>query len=208
VKSIFFYSLILPCFCSLPAWANDCQRFRGAPLVRVREPDFSVSVESPKEEMNLLHGKVIATFSEEYEIDYNAEWDGDGWCLYIDRITAVVGYTGFVIQIDRRHKFDSCEWHATKAHEDEHIRAHLSAVSENKDEIKQSVREAAAAILPLFVENESDLEIKMNEMQDELAGQPQIKILMQKLDAEQEIRNKKVDLGDKGWRINECQANE
>jgi hypothetical protein len=172
--------------------------------LEIKEPRFSVSIVQPEKKMDLLHGNVVSTFAEEYEIEYGAQKTDGGWCVFIEKIAAEIGYTDFVIQIDRRHRFDSCEWTAIKEHEDDHIHAHLSVIRDEKKDIELAVRSAANNILPVFAEDESDIEDAMNEMESELSSQPQIRLLRQKLAAEQEIRNKKIDLNDRGERIRKC----
>jgi hypothetical protein len=183
---------------------NNCFRYKAVPPVKINEPRFSVSVIQPDKKLDLLHGNVVSTFVEEYEITYGARRTEGGWCVFIENISAEIGYNDFVVQIDRRHAFDSCEWWAIKEHEEEHIHAHLSVVSDNLDEIKRSVSAAAAAILPVFAENELNIERATKNLELGLQNSPQIILLRQKLAAEQETRNKKVDLRDRGGRIGKC----
>jgi len=184
--------------------ANECLRLKTVPSVEIKEPEWSVSIVQPENKLSLLHGNVISTFAEEYEITYGAQKVSGGWCVMIENIEALMGYRGFVIQIDRRHNKGGCEWNAIKEHEDEHIRAHLSVVSDNRSEIKRSISAAAGTILPVFVETDGEIGRAMDELQTELQNAPQIRLLRQALSAEQEIRNRKVDLQDKGARIGEC----
>jgi hypothetical protein len=198
---IFFH---ISCFISHVSFAGDCLQYKTLPSLKIKVPGFSVSIIQPDRPLNLLHGNVVATFAEEYEIEYGAQRSNGGWCVFIENITAFVGYTDFVVQIDKRHPFDGCEFNAIKEHEDEHIRAHLSVIDDEKEEIEMSIMAAADNILPVFIENESDIERAMGDIESQLQEQPQIKLLRQKLNAEQEIRNKKIDLKDRGWRIRAC----
>jgi len=189
--------------------AGECMGRKKLPSLEIKDRKFSVSVVQPDEMVvpegvGMLHGNVVATFSEGYEIEYGAERAGRGWCIFIEHIAAVIGYTDFVIQIDKRHRFDSCEWAAIKDHEDEHIRAHLSVISDNRGEIKRAITDASAAMAPVFAADESGIDAAMDKLEKELASRPEIRLMRQKIAAEQEIKNKRVDQNDKGERIRRC----
>jgi hypothetical protein len=199
---IFFIFYFL--FFILPASADDCLKYKTLPSLEIKVPRFSVSVSQPPRPLNLLHGNVVATFAEEYEVEYGVQKSGGGFCVFVQKIVASVGYTDFDIQIDVRHRPGSCEFNATKDHENEHIRAHLSVVDEGMDGIRKSVAAAANDILPVFLETEDMVAAAMDEIEKELQDTPQIKLMRQTLQAEQEMRNKKIDLDDRGWRISKC----
>ena len=143
-----------------------------------------------------MHGNVVATFSEAYQIEYGAAREGAGWCVFIEHIMAEVGYTDFVIQIDRRHRFDSCEFNAIRDHENKHVRAYLSVIDDAKEDIKNSILAAAGTVLPIFVENEHGIDVAMDELEEKLQSRPQIRLMRQRLSAEQEIRNRRIDMHD------------
>ncbi|MDR3208492.1 MAG: hypothetical protein LBT45_01435 [Rickettsiales bacterium] len=204
---------LVPCSLSLVPFivfsqlqASECLQYKMLPSLEIKVPEFSVSIVQPEKKMDLLHGNVISTLSEEYEMSYGAQRVDGGFCVFIEHISAAIGYTDFVVQIDKRHPFDSCEWHAIKEHEDEHIRAHLSVIDDGIEDMRRAIAGAANNMLPVFVENEDDIHNVMDDIEAELESQPQIKLMRQKLNAEQEIRNKKIDLNDKGWRIRACGA--
>jgi hypothetical protein len=176
------------------------------PSLEIKVPSFSMSVVQPDRKMDLLHGNVVSTLAEEYEISYGAQRAADGYCVFIEHIAATIGYTDFVVQIDKRHPLNSCEWRAIKEHEDEHIRAHLSVIEDGEDDIRRSIAGAANSLMPVFAESEDEIDGAMDRLESELESQPQIRLMRQKLNAEQEIRNKKIDLDDKGWRIRACGA--
>jgi len=202
IAIIFCLASLVSCL----APAADCLKYKRLPSLEIKVPGFSVSVVQPERGLDLLHGNVVATLAEEYEIEYGAEKASTGgWCVFIERVSATIGYTNFVIQIDKRHEKDSCEFNAIKEHEDEHVRAHLSVIEDGKKDIKQGLIDAADSVLPVFAETEKDFDRAMEEMEGELEARPEVKLLRQKLAAEQEIRNKKIDLGDKGRRIRACE---
>ena len=203
------YSLL-----TYPGFAEDCLQYKTIPSLEIKVPSHFVSIVKPDRRMDLLHGNVVSTFSEEYEIEYGAERinagglppeaKGEGWCIFIENITAIIGYTDFVVQIDKRHSFDSCEFKGILEHEEEHIRAHLSVVEDEQKDILRAIQDAANNVLPVFVKDESGFDSAMNDIEDMLQKRPEIRLLRQKLAAEQEIRNKKIDLIDKGHRVKAC----
>ena len=205
--------------CSLfafPAFAaGECLKYKTVPSLKIKVPAFSVSVVQPDRPMDLLHGNVVATFAEEYEIEYGAAKIGDngappetrrggGWCIFIEGLAVEMGYTGFVVQIDRRHAPGSCEFDGIIEHEDEHINAHLSVVEDRQKDIRKAIAAAANNVLPVFVPDEDGIDGAMNDLEAELQNRPEVKLLRQKLAAEMEIRNKKIDMNDRGGRIRGC----
>jgi len=174
------------------------------PSLEIKVPEFSVSIVQPDRFMDLLHGNVVATFVEEYEIKYGAQKFEGGWCVFIEGITAIIGYTNFVVQIDRRHHPDSCEFDAIMEHEEEHVRAHLSVIEDSMRDIRSSISAAANNVLPVWVLDERGIDGAMDELEEKLQSRPQIQLLRQKLSAEREIRNKRVDLNDRGERFRRC----
>ncbi|MDR1027264.1 MAG: hypothetical protein LBL46_02505 [Rickettsiales bacterium] len=200
-----------------PAFADECSRYKSVPSLQIKEPSVSVAVFPSEVDIGLLHGKVVANLSEEYEIDFAARpatrshpSDGEGpdagggWCVFPEKITATIGFSDFSVFIDRRYKEESCEWLAIAAHEDEHIAAHLTAVRENRADIEKSLAAAAAQILPVFVESESGIPAAMDGIEKQLSTGPQMRLIRQKLAAEQAVADKKIDLSDRGARIAEC----
>jgi hypothetical protein len=186
------------------AKASDCDQYKVSPTISLEIPKSNVKVTQPEKHMDLLHGDVVSTLSEEYEIGYEIHKTDDGECVIIKSVKTIIGYTDFIVQIDKRNKPNSCEFNAVKEHEYEHINAHLSVIDDEKDEIRESVFGAANSVMPVFIENQNDVDGAMNDLEKSLQGQPQMGLMRKKLYAEQEIRNKKVDLNDKGERIQRC----
>jgi hypothetical protein len=184
--------------------ADECLKYKTLPSLKIKVPSYSVSVVQPDRKMNLLHGNVVATMAEEYEIEYGARKIDGGYCVFIEHITATIGYTDFVVQIDRRHSPESCEFAGILEHEYEHIHAHLAVIDDEKKDIEGTIRASANNVLPLFVPGEDGIDGAMADLETALQNQPQILLLREKLVAAREIRDKKIDLNDKGDRIRDC----
>jgi len=184
--------------------ANDCTRFKTVPPVNITIPEHSIYITQPDGFSDLLHGRVLATFSEQFDISYGVGEINGGWCLFIERIDAVIGYTEFTIEIDQRHVRGSCEYDAILEHEYEHVAAHLSVITDEKTEIKKAVTNAAASVLPIFIEYQNEIDGAMERLETHLQERPEIRLMRQKLAAEREIRNRRIDLEDRGWRIERC----
>ena len=184
--------------------ANDCTGFKTIPPVNITIPEHEIFIAQPDGFSDLLHGRVLATFSEQFEISYGVGEANGGWCLFIERIDATMGYTEFTVEIDQRHIKGSCEYDAILEHEFEHVAAHLSVITDEKPRIKQAVTNAAASILPVLIEYQSQIEGAMDRLEKHLQERPEIRLMRQKLAAEREIRNRKIDLEDRGWRIERC----
>lgn len=194
---------LLTVTCSL-LFAEDCISHKVIPRVNVVKPEYSISVAQPDGFMDLMHGSVVATMIEEFEIGFGVAAVTGGWCIFINQINATIGYTDFVIEIDKRHKEGTCEFDAILEHEFEHVAAHLSVITDELAGIKAAVKNSGASVLPVFIEAETDIEDAIERLESRLQARPEIRLLRQKLAAEREIRNKKIDLADRGWRIERC----
>lgn len=192
--SIFSFSLI----------ADDCLQYKASPTVKIKKNEWTQKVVQPEFPMDSLHGTVVASFDEEYDLQVSATPSGSGYCVVLNGLNAALGYTGFQINIDRSHIPNSCEYKMTLDHENEHIAAYLRAFDGEADNMKKSIKLAADSIMPIFVASLDGVNDALDKMQQELQSHPDIILMKQKLDAQQEILNKKVDEQDRGLRIGMC----
>ena len=144
---------------SVPAWAgDDCLPYKLNPRVDLETPIWSKEVVQPLRHMDLLHGNVVATMVDNYDIVADITNIEDGYCVALKSVYAVVGYSDFLVQIDIRHKPNTCSYNAILSHEDEHIRAYLSVMDDFKKELTDPIYVAADSIPPVFVRNTSDID--------------------------------------------------
>jgi hypothetical protein len=199
-KSIFLLFFITP-FISL---ADECLDYKLTPKIDIKTPNWEKSVVQPLENMNVLHGNVVATLIDEFEITTDITSIEDGFCVSLKNIDVTIGYSDFLVQIDISNKPNSCSYNAILQHEDQHIRAYLSVIDDNQDLIKKSVQSAADSITPIFVKQESDIESAVDKLNEKLQSHPDIVLLKQHIKADEEIRNKHVDLNDSGETLKKC----
>ncbi len=193
-------------FCILPnfSFGDDCLDYKLTPNVKINMPIWEKSVVQPLQSMDVLHGDVIATMVDNYDITGDITSIEDGFCVGLKDIDATIGYSDFLVQIDISHKPNTCSYNAILLHEDEHIRAYLSVIDDNYDLIKQSLMSAANSITPIFVKNESDVEKALDKLNEQLQNHPDVVLLKQHLKADEEIRNKRVDQNDTGETLKKC----
>ncbi len=191
-------------FFTIPLIASDCMQYKVSPSVRITTPEWNKKVAQPDAPMDSLHGVVVASFDEEYDLQVAAQPVSDGYCVALNELNATLGYTDFLVNIDRSHVPGSCGYKMTMEHEDEHIVAHLAAFKSESDNMKKSTQIAADSIMPIFVASLDGVNDALDKMQQELQSHPDIILMKQKLSASQEILNKKVDERDDGIRINLC----
>jgi len=184
--------------------ADDCTQFKVTPNVVVGTPAWTKSVGQPAEPMNLLHGNVVATLVEGYNLQTQAVPVAGGYCVLLSGVDAVVGYSDFLIQIDERHEVGSCAYNATLNHEYEHIRSHLGTIDASRADIKSAVTRAANSIMPVFVPADGNLDAALDTMQAAMQNHPDIILMKQKIAAVQEINDHAVDQRDNGSRIKAC----
>ena len=184
--------------------SDDCLAYKLSPKITIKSPVWTKSVVQPLQKMDVLHGKVIATLVDEFDITSDITSIEDGFCIALKNIDVIIGYSDFLVQIDISHKPNTCSYNAIAQHEDEHIRAYLSVIDDNQNLLKESVKSAADSIMPIFVKNEKDIENAIDILNDKLQNHPDIVLLKQKIKAEEEIRNKYVDLNDTGETLKKC----
>ena len=191
----------------VPVCANaydDCLPYKLTPRVTLDVPVWSKQVVQPLRHMDLLHGNVIATMVDNYDIAADITNIEDGYCVALKSVDAVVGYSDFLVQIDIRHRPDTCSYNAILSHEDQHIRAYLSVMDDFKKELIDSVYLAADSIPPIFVQNAADIDAAITELNAELQAHPDLILVKQKIKAAEEIRNKRVDQHDTGKTLRKC----
>ena len=199
-KIVFLLLFFIPCF----TFADDCLDYKLTPKITVKTPIWTKSVVQPLKSMDVLHGDVIATLVDEFEITTDLTSIEDGFCVALKNIDVTIGYSDFLVQIDKSHKPDSCSYNAILQHEDEHIRAYLSVIENNTDMFKKSIESAANSIVPVFIKNESDIESALDTLNNELQNHPDIILLKQRIKADEEIKNKYVDINDTGETLKKC----
>jgi len=200
-KIIFLFSLF---FISVAMAGDDCLDYKLNPDVTINAPVWTKSVVQPLQKMDVLHGNVVATLVDEFEITADITSIEDGFCVALKNIDTTIGYSDFLVQIDISHRKNTCSYNAILQHEDEHIRAYLSLIEDNKDLFKKSIKNAADSIRPIFVKNEQDIEFAIDKLNVELQNHPDIILLKQQIRADEEIRNKHVDLNDTGETLKKC----
>ncbi|MBD5400496.1 hypothetical protein HDR61_01985 [bacterium] len=183
---------------------EDCLGVKVRPSITVTTPDWTKSVVQPMREMDLLHGDVIATLTDNYDITGDVTPIEDGYCVYLKSVAATIGYSDFLVQIDIRNRPDSCSYDAILSHEDEHIRAYLSIIDDFKTDLHNAVYTAADSVMPIFVRDAAGIDGALDELNARLQSHPDVVLVKQKITAAEEIRNKKVDLNDNGASLKKC----
>ena len=198
--------LFLLCFI-LPVTSfavDDCLGYKLTPKITIKTPSWNKQVVQPLQHIDILHGDVIATLVDNYEITSDITSIEDGFCVGLKNIDALIGYSDFLVKIDISHKPDTCSYNAVLLHEDEHIRAYLSVIDDNQDLMKQSIISAADSITPIFVKEQKDIESAIDKLNEQLQNHPDIILLKQKIKAEEEIRNKHIDQNETGEILKKC----
>lgn len=194
--------------CLLPYAAHadmdDCLPYKLSPNVYLDTPAWTKQVVQPLKHMDLLHGNVIATMEDNYDITADITSIEDGFCVAIKTVNASVGYSDFLVQIDLRHSPDTCSYNAILTHEDEHIRAYLSVIDDFSGELQSAIYSAADSVAPVFVKNSSEIDAAVDKLNTKLQSHPDLILIKQKIKAAEEIRNKRVDLNDTGEALRRC----
>jgi len=203
------YKALIFCFIALltpqiACGADDCLAYKIRPRITVSAPSWTKQVVQPLREMDLLHGDVIATLVDNYDITGDVTGIEDGFCVSLKSVAATVGYSDFLVQIDIRHAPGTCTYNAVLDHEDEHIRAYLGVIDDLQTELHDAIYAAADAVMPIFVRDEADVDSALDMLNQRLQSHPDVILVKQKIRAAEEIRNKRVDENDDGDRIKRC----
>lgn len=199
-----FCSFLSVLFITTASFADDCLVYKLNPKITITTPTWNKHVVQPLQHIDILHGDVIATMVDNYEITSDITSIEDGFCIGLKNIDATIGYTDFLVQIDISHKPDTCSYDAVLQHEDEHIRAYLSVIDDNQDLIKQSIISAAESITPIFVREQNEIESAIDKLNEQLQKHPDIILLKQRIKADEEIRNKRIDQNETGETLKKC----
>lgn len=201
LKKITFFVFL---FISTFSYADDCLDYKLSPNVKVITPLWEKTVVQPLQDMDVLHGNVIATLIDNYEITADITSIEDGFCVSLKDVETTLGYSDFLVQIDKSYKKNTCSYDAVLSHEDEHIRAYLSIIDDNQELIKNSIKTAADSIIPVFVKNEKDIESAIDKLNEKLQNHPEIILLKQHIKTDEEIRNKYVDEKNTSETLKKC----
>lgn len=197
---LFLCAALVPCI----AGADDCLGYKIRPQVSLDVPTWQKEVVQPLKPMDLWHGNVVATLVENYEVTGDTTSIEDGFCVSLKAVSGIVGYSDFMVKVDSRHTPNSCAYNAIITHEDEHIRAYLSVIDDFRGQIYQALNTAAESVMPIFVRNESEISGALDILHDKLQSHPELVLINQRIQAEQELRNKRVDQVETGAHLKQC----
>jgi hypothetical protein len=163
------------------------------PHIEIKTPAVRREIVQPSEQTDYAHGNVVATLSENFEITAQPTSIKNGACVALKSVAATVGYNDFTITIDGRHARNSCTYNAILKHELEHVKIYQSVIDDYSEQIMAAVQSAADSATPIFAPSANDTENALDAFHRRIQQNPEIILLRQKIQAEQEIRNKKFD---------------
>jgi translation elongation factor EF-G len=205
-KLIIAFSLFS--FFNSPLLAENCLQYKISPNVKVIKTKWVQKVVQPDQPMDSLgfarHGTVETGSEEKYDLQVYTIASENGYCVQLNSLSATLGYTGFQINIRKSYTPDSCEYKVILDHENEHVSAYIKALDNESENIKKAIHLAADSIIPVFVPSLDGVSAALDKIKQEFQSHPEIILMKQKLDAQQEILNKKVDEHDDGRRIYLC----
>ena len=200
----FNFITLLACFFSSVAIANDCVSYKITPKITILTPSWTKEVVQPLEPMDLWHGNVIATMVDNYDIVADITSIEDGFCVGVKQVDEEIGYSNFLVQVDIRHIPNTCPYDAVLLHEDQHIREYLSVIDDFKVGLHNALYSAADSVMPIFVSNTDEIDDAIEQLNNKIQTHPEMVIIKQKIKAEEEIRNKRIDKNDSGAVLKKC----
>lgn len=197
------FLIIFSVLFSSPLLANDCLVYKQTPVVKLSKPDINVQI--IQSEMDIKHhGHVIASMSQKTNITTELIFVKTGFCVVLKDIEVEFGYDDFLVEIDNIYKKNTCPYDAVMAHEQKHIDTYLSVIDDFKSDLEETFFIAADSVMPVFIEKKSDSDAAMEMMNKEIQNYPDLTLIIQKIKAEEEIRNKKIDQMETGEELLKC----
>lgn len=188
----------------ISSFSDDCVKYKTTPNVKILNPIYKTDVILSDEPMDKFHGNVIATLVEDYDISVDIFSINGGYCVVLKSVDALIGYNDFSVKIDGSHNKGSCSYNAILNHEKKHIDAYLSVIDDLNSDIKNSVFNSANSVMPIFVSNREDIDFAIEEINKKMGAHPESVLMKQKIDASQEIRNKRVDQNEDNSELKMC----
>ena len=188
-----------------PSVAGDCVGVKKTPAAFINTPDWVKTVVQPSNYLNLWHGNVIATFVDNYDIVADVKAHDGGFCVGIKNVNATVGYNNFTVQIDIRHQPNSCKYNAILSHEDKHIKTYLDVMNEYRADFQRALYVAADSVMPIWIDNKADVDMAIDKINNQLQNHPELVLVKQKIRANEEIKNKKVDENENRESLKKCE---
>lgn len=186
------------------ALANDCMAYKIRPKITISAPEWVKQVVQPLDRMDLLHGNVVATLVDNYDITADVTPLEDGYCVALKAVDATIGYSNFDVRIDISHIPGSCSYDAVLMHEDQHIRAYLSVIEDFQTELHNAVYVAADSVMPVFIPYDADRDAAVDALNAALQAHPELVLVKQKIRAAEEIRNRRIDQENTGDALKKC----
>lgn len=199
-KLFYLFMLFLP----YTAFSGVCVEYKLNPDIHIKTPKYTKTVIQSEIQSDRLHGNVLSTLVEDYDLVVDIIPVPDGFCVVLKDVDSTIGYNDFAVKIDQSHIIGTCSYNAILHHEDKHIGAYLSVISDLKTDIKNSVFNAANSIMPVFVDSRDDIDNVIENMNYEMQKHPDLVLIKQKINAAQEIRNKRVDQNENGSELKQC----
>jgi hypothetical protein len=185
--------------------ADDCLEYKQKPEVVLSKPEYTVEINQPYESMDLSHhGHVIASMSQKTGIETELIFIKTGFCVVLKNIEVEFGYNNFLVEVDKSYKENTCPYDAVMAHEQKHINTYLSVIDDFKSDLEDTFITAADSVMPVFIEKKSDFDNAIEVINQQIKNHPDLILIIQKIKAEEEIRNKKIDQMENGVDLMKC----
>ena len=204
--------LLFFCFIS-PAFSDACIKYKSEPVVDVKSPVPTKKVVLSDDTMDEYHGKYFsfklhgvtqASLIVKYQMEFDFIPESTGFCIKLRKMDTTLGYDNFDIKIDKSHKENSCSYNAVLAHEEKHVNAYLSVLSDLESEIKNSVYNAANSVMPEFASNYAEIDEIIEGFYKKIENHQDMTLVLQKIHAAEEIRNKRIDQEESGEDLKKC----
>lgn len=208
LKKIMFF-ILLP----FAVFADDCLQYKKTPFVNIKNPEWTKTVELSDDPIDEYEGKYFSfkthgitetSFIEKYNIDFKAIPEKDGYCIIVNGVDAIIGYENFLVKIDKSHEINSCSYNAVLKHEEKHIDAYLSILTDMEIDIKNSVFNAMNSVMPIYAPDMESIDSLLDDLYKKLENHPELVLLHQKIHAAQEIRNKRIDQDEDNHELKMC----
>ena len=147
---------------------------------------------------------IVANMSQKTGIETELVFIKTGFCVILKSIDVEFGYNNFLVEIDKIYKENTCPFDAVMAHEKKHINTYLSVIDDFKSDLQNTFFTAADSVMPVFISKKSDFDNAIEVINQQIKNHPDLILTIQKIKAEEEIRNKKIDQLETGEDLLKC----
>lgn len=201
-----FFLILFYVFIPWYAFADDiCSKYKFDTDINVNNiTKYNPVIKSSKENLVGKLGYI------EYQTEYTAEFllipikVKNGYCVSLRSIDININVPEFTINIDKRLKPNTCAYDIVLSHEQDHMNANKKVITENINDIKIAVKNAADSVEPVFISNINESEDIQQKIHEKINSYKSVKDIKQKIKSNINNIDTEIDTRGDSFEIWKC----